>query len=69
MDDKQMTLNHQTVYVVTDYTPTVENLVEPIVSVFSNEEAATIFYASIKGDRKCLDECPVYTRTMINPNV
>ena len=60
-----LTFETPNVFVVTQYFPDTD--IEPVVSVFSNEESANKYVEWLKANQYiyCLDECPVYSKVTI----
>ena len=53
------------VFVVTQYFPNTD--IEPVVSVFSNEESANKYAEWLEQEKRvyCIDECNVYSKVKI----
>ena len=53
------------VFVVTQYFPNTD--IEPVVSVFNNEESANKYAEWLEQEKKvyCIDECNVYSKVTI----
>lgn len=53
------------VFVVTEYFPNTD--IEPVVSVFNNEESANKYVEWLKQEKRvyCVDECSVYSKVTI----